>query len=343
MVRSERPGLSWECGCCGSHFEIDQSPETLAAHRLGGGETAAEPVAVADGGEESEGPPQTLRERWPSADGAARVGAPVRMKECDHPEGSDQCPLCASETESPNHTVSGEVPIPDHAEAPDAPEIRESFEREPQWRPEAIVRSWSGEETAIGSPGGTVYGEVVVEGHGSIRDRCGLDRLPPARLFEGPEPWNNDIPFSESDVRQGRCPPPELVERERQELGMGTSNGFGAVRSVRVECPVCEYGMGVHPAAETVTCPECDDVQFSVSGNTVYGSVTAKQWESSWYSDRFGDDSVFVEDRVPQLGDREEDRVRELVRLDESLSAVEVCGRLQIDPSKLSAVESLVG
>ena len=348
LVRSEKSGVEWECACCGSHFGIDQSPDSLTEMRLSSAETVGESAVATDGGEEEEGPPQRLEDRWPSADSAARVGSVVRPRECDHPPGSDECPLCASETEAPDHTVSGEVPIPDHAEAPDAPEIRESFEREPQWRPDAIVRQWSGDETAIGAPGGTVFTQVVVEGVGSIRDRCGLDRLPPARRFDGPEPWNNDIPFSESDVREGRCPPPELVERERKELGVGTSNGLGAVRSVRVECPECGHQMNVHPAADTVACPVCDDDDgvddggevFSVSGNTAHGAVTAKQWESDWYERRYSDDDA--DSRASVLSGDQLGAIRELVRVEPDLSPVEVCGQLMIDPSMLDAVQSVV-
>ena len=349
--RLRNRGVRWVCSECGSSHGIDQSEQSLARMRIDGRETAATPSVVVDGGEvverssdDDDSPPQTLRGRWPSATGAARVGEPVRERECSHPDGSDQCPLCASETEAPNHTVSGEVPIPDDATAPPADEIRESFEREPQWRPESVVQAWSDDDegTAIGSPGGARFGRVVVEGHGSIRDRCGLDRLPPARLFDGPEPWNNAIPFSESDVRSGRCPPPELVKRERQELGMGTSNGLGAVRSVRVACPECDHEMNVHPAAETVTCPDCESVEFGVSGNTVYGSVTAKQWSDSWYSDRYGDDPILVEDRGLDLTDRERQQVRELVEADPGLSPVSICGRLMIDPSKVADVEVFV-
>ena len=211
VVQSKKPGVRWECAECGSHYGIDQSEESLARMRLDATE------ALADGGEESE-VPQTLEERWPSADGAVRVGEPVRERVCRHPDGSDQCPLCASETESPHHTVSGEVPIPDHAEAPPAEPIHEAFEREPQWEPDAVVRTWGdGEETAIGSPGGAVYAEVVVEGYGSITDQCDLPYLPQSSVFEGPEPWENTDVFDESDVRAGRVPPPELVAREWAE------------------------------------------------------------------------------------------------------------------------------
>ena len=347
-------GVRWVCSECGSPHGIDQSEQSLARMRLDERETAATPSVVADGGEvversdddatDDDAPPQTLAERWPSATGAARVGEPVRERQCSHPDGSDQCPLCASETESPNHTVSGTVPIPDDATAPPADEIRESFQREPQWRPSAVVQAWSDDDEGapIGSPGGTRFGRVVVEGHGSIRDRCGLDRLPPAHRFDGPEPWNNDIPFSESDVRSGRCPPPELVERERRELGMGTSTALGAVRSVSVECPKCGHQFGAHPAAETVECPTCDGVQFDRSGNTVSGSVTAKQWEADWYSRRYsGDDDL--EGRPGELTDAQLEQIEELVRTaDGELSAVEVCGRLMIDPSKVEAVADVL-
>ena len=211
IVPSSKPGISYECACCGSHFGIEQETETLSRARL----DAIDRRSTTDHSDETDKPPQSLAERWPSATSAARVGAPVRERQCRHPANSDQCPLCASETESPNHTVSGEVPIPDDATAVEAPEIRESFEREPQWQPDAIVQTWDDEEeTAIGSPGGTVYGEIVVEGHGSISDKCDLPYLPEVSVLQGPKPWENTPLFDESDVRAGRVPPPELVARE---------------------------------------------------------------------------------------------------------------------------------
>ena len=211
IVPSSKPGISYECACCGSHFGIDQETESLSRARL----DAADRRSTTNHDDETDKPPQSLAERWPSATSAARVGAPVRERQCRHPANSDQCPLCATETESPNHTVSGEVPIPDDATAVEAPEIRESFEREPQWQPDAIVQAWDDdEETAIGSPGGTVYGEIVVEGHGSIADKCDLPYLPEVSVLQGPKPWENTQLFDESDVRAGRVPPPELVARE---------------------------------------------------------------------------------------------------------------------------------
>jgi hypothetical protein len=71
------------------------------------------------------------------------------------------CPLCATETEAPEHTVSGEVPIPETAEAAPASRQSEGFDRPPEWRPESVVQTASGEETEIGSPGGVEYGQVM--------------------------------------------------------------------------------------------------------------------------------------------------------------------------------------
>jgi hypothetical protein len=216
VIPSEKPGVEYECACCGSHYEIDQSEESLARMRLD--ESVPESVAVTDGGEESEGPPQSLEERWPSARSAARVGEPARARSCSHGENADKCALCASETEAPDHTVSGEVPIPESASAPPAESVSEGFERSPEWEPDAVVRSWGeGEETSIGSPGGTVYGQITVPGRGSIMDRCGFEYLPPVEVFEGPEPWTNTSVFTESEVRAGDVPPPELVAREWSE------------------------------------------------------------------------------------------------------------------------------
>lgn len=64
------------CSCCGTAHDIDQD-QTLAAHRRP--QTPAEPT-VADGGVEvrtADAREEDLRERWPSASGAAAVGESV--------------------------------------------------------------------------------------------------------------------------------------------------------------------------------------------------------------------------------------------------------------------------
>ena len=209
----------YECAECGSPHGIDQSERSLARHRLDATASASESaVAATDGGEaveaESGGESgRTLAERWPSARSAGRVGSPTRTRECGHEE-PDTCPLCATETEAPNHTVSGEIPVPESASAPPAERTTEGFDRDPRWKPEAVVQTASGEETDIGSPGGTEYGEIVVEGAESITATTPLPYLPPPDTLEGPEPWTDTDLFTESDVRLGLVPPPELVSRE---------------------------------------------------------------------------------------------------------------------------------
>ena len=214
----------FECAVCGSPHGIDQSERSLARHRLdatASAETAAGVTAATDGGETvaAEGGGEsgrTFAGRGPSAGWGGRVGAEAKARECGHAE-PDRCPLCATETEAPNHTVSGEVPIPETAEAEPGAEWSEGFDREPSWEPEAVVQTASGEETEIGSPGGTAYGEVVVGGADSITERSPLPYLPPPSVLEGPEPWKGTELFDESDVRLGLVPPPELVAREMAE------------------------------------------------------------------------------------------------------------------------------
>ena len=219
----------YECAECGSPHGIDQSEQSLARHRLDGAATAArasgsavaatdggEVVGEGDGGESGGESGRTLAERWPSARSAGSVGSETRARQCGHEE-PDTCPLCATETKAPDHTVSGEVPIPETAEAESASRWSEGFDRPPEWKPEAVVQTASGEETDIGSPGGTAYGEVVVEGAESITERSPLPYLPPPSALEGSEPWKGTDLFSESDVRLGLVPPPELVAREMAE------------------------------------------------------------------------------------------------------------------------------
>ena len=194
----------FECAECGSPHGIDQSEESLARHRLEpsvGAQTARTATAATDGGEAVgdggdgdggrteyeewravvEAHDGALSARWRSARSAGRFSSPVRER-----------------------GEPGEVET-------------EGFDRPPEWEPEAVVQTGSGEETEIGSPGGTAYGEIVVEGAESITERSPLPYLPPPSLLEGPEPWRETDLFDESDVRLGRVPPPELVAREVAE------------------------------------------------------------------------------------------------------------------------------
>jgi hypothetical protein len=151
--RCDGRGYHIVCTMCGSPWEMDQEA-TLTAHRTADGSHAV----AADGGvEEADQSPAEeaeadLRERWPSAREAAVVGGPSREKECGHAE-PDTCPLCATETESPDHTVSGDVPIPESARAPsDGVCVKAGFERPPSWSAKAVIRD--GEE--LSADGGTV-------------------------------------------------------------------------------------------------------------------------------------------------------------------------------------------
>jgi hypothetical protein len=207
IVRSSRLGLTLECAECGSPHGIDQTDRSLSRARLSQSE---------DRQEETDETGRTLADRWPSARAAGSVCSEGRVRRCDHVE-PDTCPLCATETEAPNHTVSGEVPIPPSAEAPPAERQRDGFDREPEWSPDAVVQRSKDEVTEIGSPGGTAYGRIVVEGAGSIMDKTDWPHLPRPASLEGPRPWENVSFVDESDVRDGRIPPPELVAREWAE------------------------------------------------------------------------------------------------------------------------------
>jgi len=237
-VRRAAPGAShsFECAECGSPHGIDQSGDSLAARRVESpatpAETGATVTAATDGGQPAapdddatrtphdDESGRSLAERWPSARSVGAIQSEPRARECGHRE-PDTCPLCATETEAPDHTVSGEVPIPETAEAPPAETETVGVERAPTWEPEAVVQTASGDETEIGSPGGTAYGEIVVEGAESITSRSPLPYLPPPEVLSGPEPWEGTDLFDESDVRLGLVPPPELVAREMAESVQG--------------------------------------------------------------------------------------------------------------------------
>jgi Putative rep protein (DUF1424). len=184
-VRRAARGTShtFECAECGSPHGIDQSGDSLAARRLESratpAETGATVTAATDGGEtvgadgddtrvsDGDESGRTFGERWPSARAGGRVSAPIRER-----------------------GEPGEVTV-------------DGFDREPSWEPEAVVQTASGEETEIGSPGGTAYGEIVVEGAESITATTPLPYLPPPEVLSGPEPWEGTDLFDESDVRLG--------------------------------------------------------------------------------------------------------------------------------------------
>jgi hypothetical protein len=274
------------CWHCGESFGVDQQ-ETLTERRVAtdGGTQTADPDArqEADSG--------GLRSAWPDARAAGRVGGETVERECGHPEASDTCPLCASETEAPDHTVSGEVPIPDGATAPESPDLSvESVGRGPaQWEPVAIVDKApeEPEETLIGSPGGSPFGEVVVAGVESVGGKVDRSHLQPEWL-RGPEPWASS-PLTEEEVRSGEVPPPELVAREYAERHSGDM-------------------------------------------------VTAKEWSSDWYADRYERDG----DGQQETHGLEEEPVRQYARTHPEASVIEVLGHFGLGAERREFVEELV-
>jgi len=113
----------------------------------------------------------------------------------------------------------GDGHIPLEFDAPPSRDLeRESFDREPSWSPDAVVKTASDEVTEIGSPGGTAYAEIVVEGADALVNTSSLPYLPPPSVLDGPEPWTDTELFTEAEVRTGEIPPPELVARELAEV-----------------------------------------------------------------------------------------------------------------------------
>jgi hypothetical protein len=326
VVRSERRGVEFECACCGSEFGVPQSPDTLTEARLvaaDGGVVAAEtpPRDAAESGES-----RSLRSRWQDAREAVVVSEETRERECGHESGAAECPLCCPD----GVTVDAEVPVPADATADPAERAVESFERPPQWSPDAVVRRAAGEESPIGTPGGVDYGEVVVEGVGSIFDKVGRQLLP--EWLEGPEPWT-DAPVSESAVRSGELPPPELVRKEYAERLSGP-------QLVEVSCPCGEFAAEVPTSEDTkrLKCPECGDVNrlpVPEPSDGAGGAVTAKEWAGDWYAERYERDG-----ESPEPFDRAV--VRRYVESHPSASVVEVMGATGSPPSARSFVVDLV-
>jgi hypothetical protein len=230
--------------------------------------------------------------------------------------------------------VDAEVPVPADATADPAERTVESFERPPSWAPDAIVKRSSGEESLIGTPGGVDYGEVVLEGVGSIFDRLGRQLLP--EWLEGPEPWESS-PLTEREVRSGEVPPPELVHEEYAERLSGP-------QLVEVSCPCEEFVVEVPVSEESkrLKCPECGDVNCLSVPDSPDGTggrrVTAKEWRPDWYARRFERDAE-GEQHVAGY-DRAE--VRRYVESHPDASVVEVMGATATPPSAREFVEDVV-
>jgi hypothetical protein len=147
--RCDGRGFHIVCLCCGSPWRVPQA-ETLVAARQSESEVVADGGTVPERQTAEQSAEEELSDRWPSARSAAVVGGETAQRECHHEE-PDTCPLCATETESPNHTVSGETPIPKSATANSGESRSVGFERPPSWSAKAIIRD--GEE--IPATGGT--------------------------------------------------------------------------------------------------------------------------------------------------------------------------------------------
>ena len=275
VVRADRYGdTRHECAACGSAWGVSQE-SLVAARRDGDGAAVA-----TDGGvkraESGETPPEggpmgregELRERWPSARSAGRIGGPTGDPEAS---GVEQPPV--------------------------------GFEREPEWRPEAVVhRDSDDEESAVGSPGGVEYGEVVREGEGSafrrIEETVGAGHLPPPAVFEGPEPWRSGPEWlTEEAVRSGAVPPPEVVAREWAEIRPSKPG------PARKAWPADWY---------------------------------ARRFGTADDAGGDGDDAAAV------LTERERAAARRLVESEGATDPVRVAGRLGVDPEKLEGVEAVV-
>ena len=223
----------FECAECGSPHGIDQDRESLVSHRLepSVGTDSPETVAVAtDGGKEPDtgeslSQSRTLAERWDSARAGGRTESPSVTRWCKHEWGASECPLCNPGGER----MSSHVPIPADAFNPrelvgwlleESGDEWESigFDRPRSWSPDAVVKTAADEVTEIGSPGGTAYAEIVVEGAESVVNTSSLPYLPPPEVVAGPEPWTETEVFTEAEVRAGEIPPPELVARELAEM-----------------------------------------------------------------------------------------------------------------------------
>lgn len=241
VTYSNRRGYKVECVMCGSPWEVEQAETVVAAKRTAGPEVAADGGAVPEresAGQEQE---QELRDRWPSARAAASVGGEAAEKECHHEE-PDTCPLCATETESPNHTVSGEVPIPESASAPERETVGAGFERAPSWSAKAIIRD--GEE--LPATGGTTEKQPLDLPSAPTRVVSMAARGGAKAVCQSCGAW---------------CDSPKEYVEHGCEGRVYVGWLAGTIERPEVSCTRCGYSWRSNPKAEESECPVCREAK----------------------------------------------------------------------------------
>mgnify|MGYP002761916404 CR=1 FL=1 len=342
--RCDGRGYHIVCAMCGSPWSIDQT-QTLTAHRT----ADMGPAAVADGGAVAadqtteQTVEEELRDRWPSARSAAVVGGPTAERECDHRE-PDACPLCATETESPNHTVAGDVPMPETACAPSERScVTAEFDRPPSWSAKSVIRD--GEERP--ATGGSV-------------EKKALD-LPsaPRRVVSMAARDSAEMVCQECNHTYNTVA--EYVEHGCEDGRVFVAWCGGSVDRPEVSCSHCGHSWKANPRADTAKCPVCYecanrypwiDEPVPVVGVPGAGRSGAPAEPSVL------DRSEFVEivpDRLlnPARSDGEEveesdgidwsrEEVEEFVGNHPTVGVVEVLGRFGLPPSARPVVEGMV-
>jgi hypothetical protein len=164
IVVSDRRGVEYECAECGSPWGIDQDHETLTSARLSADASAGGGTpAVADGGVTVTDREQELRERWPNADAAVSVGeTPTeREKRTSVEQYLDQNPAASvSEVLGACSLSPDDDDLVREVMAGVDPSKAVSFEREPEWRLDAVIID--DEEHAATSGGGVDMAETVM-------------------------------------------------------------------------------------------------------------------------------------------------------------------------------------
>jgi hypothetical protein len=237
----------FECAECGSPHGIDQSQESLARMRLDASATASSPspssTAVTDGGtatddtgtqtatQTRESAPETLAERWPSARSGGRISSPVR--EAGEPgetvvEGFDRPPEWSPESViqkwSDEEMVIGEPSGVDYGQivVPGAESILETTPLDHLPDPSVLEgpEPWSDgwvvvpdvpiPDEGLEGASETTWAEHVRQTRPSDKWRV---RDGVTEMLSGQSPgW-----LTETVVRLGLVPPPELLARELAE------------------------------------------------------------------------------------------------------------------------------
>jgi hypothetical protein len=348
VVRSKKPGVSFECAACGSSFGIDQSG-TLTEHRTA--QTASGGVCAADGGavveeasETADGLSDGLRSAWRDARAAARIESPVEERDGERTvegntlsgtpvEGGESYSYC---TACGGREPSGECDASAYKSADYS--FRCPLPSEHFGEHTVVYRSGGG-ETRSGVPD-------AYRGNGHVQFE--YDSEPSGEYdsasFRRPATWEPvSVVRTWSGEEESVGAPSGVEYREVVVEGAGAAvekmpiDHLPPVRWLEGPEPWERYPVE-EPAVRSGELPPPEILAKEHAEHTHGRRITPKEWPDDWYARRF-------EEEPEESGGLSESERREVIQLVENesvSSAVEVVGRLQFPPDATEEVRVLV-